>query len=194
MSIANNNQTDVVGDVLAVAFLHYPVMDFAFEGESEAAQARKLKIMFQCCANAARLFDGTIQTEDKDGALLWLPGPKAPLGLWRELRADVAPHVPDKEVLQYVTKQVNVKQMGLIWLVGVEHKSQGKGYCRILMERAMRTEMGTQGMTEFWLTTDTVVKAKIYERLGFHVMVERVIQSSGLTNWLMRKLEVPSSS
>ncbi|KAF0701640.1 Aste57867_7935 [Aphanomyces stellatus] len=205
MPSAYNNPTDVVGDVLAAAFLHYPVMDFAFQGESEAEQARKLQIMFRFCANAARLYGGSAFTEEKDGALLWLPGSKVPLGLWRELRAGVAAlpfqiglrqvcrlMAHDVDVMQNILDRANMKQMGLIWLVGVEPTSQGKGYCRILMERAM-TEMRTQGMTEFWLTTNTESNVKIYERLGFHVMDERVIKSSGLTDWVMRKLDVPEA-
>ncbi|KAF0718118.1 hypothetical protein As57867_001879, partial [Aphanomyces stellatus] len=84
--------------------------------------------MFRGCAEGARLFGGIVQTEDKDGALLWLPGPKAPLGLWRELQTSLVT-LPfqiglrqtwrlmshDEGVMQYILQHANIHQMGYIW-------------------------------------------------------------------------------
>ncbi|KAF0701639.1 Aste57867_7934 [Aphanomyces stellatus] len=198
MTISKTPETSIAADVLATAFLHYPPFDFAFEGENEEAQARKLRILFRCCVQAARLFGGIVQTEDKNGALLWLPGPKASLGLCDELRSGMGMlpfqlgfrqtwRLSQDGIMQYILQHANVERMGYIWLVGVDAKCQGKGYCRILMEQAM-DEMKSQGMTECWLSTDTETNVKRYERLGFDVVHMKLGQSSGHTAWIMRKL------
>ncbi|KAF0718120.1 Aste57867_1883 [Aphanomyces stellatus] len=201
MPSALNILTSKAANVLACAFMHYPLMDYVFQGESDAAQRRKLQILFCCCAKAALLYGGVAQTDDLDGVLLWLPGPNASLGFWRELQcgmlalpfqlgvAQTLRLSQDESILQYILQHANVNQMGLIWQVGVHPKSQGKGYLRILMDRAI-DDMKRQGMTEFWLMTDTPINVKRYERLGFAVVYSNPVQSSAYSFWVMRKLLV----
>ncbi|CAK4091507.1 unnamed protein product [Aphanomyces euteiches] len=43
-----------------------------------------------------------------------------------------------------------------------------------------------QGMDEIWLTTDKDVNVTIYKKLGFQVMTEKVISSSGVKSWTMK--------
>ncbi|KAH9095211.1 hypothetical protein LEN26_017904 [Aphanomyces euteiches] len=78
--------------------------------------------------------------------------------------------------------------MGWIWAVGVALEGQGKGYCRYLMEKAI-DDVRAQGMTEIWFTTDKDVNVTIYKKLGFQVMTEKVISSSGIKSWTMKSVK-----
>ncbi|CAK4610048.1 unnamed protein product, partial [Aphanomyces euteiches] len=90
----------------------------------------------------------------------------------------------DIESGQFTLKHAN-QSMGWIWAVGVAPEGQGKGYCRYLMEKAI-DDVRAQGMTEIWFTTYKDVNVTIYKKLGFQVMTEKVISSSGIKSWIVK--------
>ncbi|KAF0697049.1 Aste57867_12233 [Aphanomyces stellatus] len=187
-------------EVLAQAFLHYPSMDWAFEGESDAEQLRKLVITYDALLDAVQRYGGVVHASDGTGALLWLPGTHFPLGLWRELWTSIAAlpfrigfHATKRlsdhedESIDYIVTHGTKSTMGVIWNVGVAPAGRGKGHCRDMVRRAIDA-MRADGLREFWLATDAAVNVAIYEKLGFEVVHKRVVRCSGIQSWVMRQV------
>jgi GNAT superfamily N-acetyltransferase len=187
------------GAILAEAFLHYPLMLHAFEGCSEEERAKKILQMHTHCAKASKLYGGLIITPDEQGAIAWLNGKNFPLGLLREIKGGMAilslklgvkstlrlmnhDAVPES----WMKKNASMK-MGYIWNIGVSENARGKGYSRKLIDQAIE-QMREQGMDEFWLKTEDEKNVAIYRKLGFEVMFETVVKSSGLKSWAMKKM------
>jgi ribosomal protein S18 acetylase RimI-like enzyme len=78
------------------------------------------------------------------------------------------------------------KKIGYIWILGVADSQRGKGYCRILIDKAIE-EMKAQGLDEFWLKTEDPKNVLFYQKLGFKVMHETLVECSGLKSWVMKK-------
>jgi ribosomal protein S18 acetylase RimI-like enzyme len=186
------------GKILADAFLHYPLMQYAFEGRSEEERAKALHQMYSCCVPAAALYGGVILSEGKQGALIWLNGKNFPLGLLREIKSSmwtIPFHLGAKTTLRlmnhdavsegWIAKNAGEK-FGYIWCVGVNANSRGKGYSKKIIDQAI-TDMRAQGMNEFWLKTEDPKNVTIYQKLGFELVYETVVKSSGLKSWVMRR-------
>ncbi len=192
------HQYQQAGKILADAFLHYPLMQYAFEGRTETVRARALYHLYKHCSKAASIYGGVILTPDQQGALIWLPGKHFPLGLMREIKSGMWA-IPftlgakatlrlmnhDGELDKWIAKHA-AQNYGYVWCVGVNDSARGKGYSRQLIEQAI-TEMRAQGMTEFWLKTEDPKNVTIYQKLGFELVYETVVKSSGVKGWVMRK-------
>ncbi|CAK4081513.1 unnamed protein product [Aphanomyces euteiches] len=189
---------DAIARTLAQAFLHYPCMKYAFDGMTEAERLEKLTILERTVAVAALNFGGIVETKDGNGALLWLAGKNFPLSLEQSEQSGITelPALLGMTVIQrfashtregnnYVVQHAG-KTMGWIWVLGVAPESQGKGHGRYLVEKAV-ADMRAQGMTEFWLVTESEVNVIIYKKLGFQVMHEHVLFSSGIRKWTMKR-------
>ncbi|KAG9403367.1 hypothetical protein AC1031_006013 [Aphanomyces cochlioides] len=190
--------------VLAEAFLHYPSMDYSFEGESEESQLAKLVIVYKGLVEATRLYGKIVTSPDGTGALLWLPGKVFPLGLLREIRTSLV-SLPfrigfrptwrltshEDASVDYIVEHGG-PHIGVIWNVGVTPAGQRRGNCRFMIETAIN-QMKAAGLTEVWLSTDTETNLIVYTQLGFQVMTHRVISCSGLRNWVLSK-SIASSS
>lgn len=186
------------GKILADAFLHYPLMQYAFERKPEEVRAKGLNHLYTHCTNAASFYGGVILTADKQGALIWLPGKHFPLGLMREIKSGMwtIPFVlgvkptlrlmnHDAEPEGWIKKNAG-KNYGYIWCVGLNASSRGKGYSRKLIDQAI-SQMRAQGMNEFWLKTEDPKNVIIYQKLGFELVCDIVVKSSGLKSWVMRR-------
>ncbi len=186
------------GGILGDAFLNYPLMQYAFDGRTEEARATALRNLHTHCAKAAAMYGGIILSEDKRGALIWLNGKNFPLGLMREIKSGmwVIPFkLGPKATLRlmnhdavpegWIAKNAN-ENYGYIWCVGVNANSRGKGYSRKLIDQAI-TDMRAQGMNEFWLKTEDPKNVTIYQKLGFELVYETVVKSSGVRGWVMRR-------
>ncbi|CAK4197676.1 unnamed protein product [Aphanomyces euteiches] len=142
-------------------------------------------------------YGGVVEAEDGNGTVYWLPRNQYPLGLWKELKSGMITlpfqvgfrplsrivrhyHESEKYTLEHASANA-----GWICVVGVAPEGQGKGHCRRMMETAIDA-MRAQGMDEIWLTTDKDVNVTIYKKLGFQVMTEKVISSSGVKSWTMK--------
>lgn len=186
------------GKILADAFLHYPFMLYAFEGNTEEQRASAILAMHTHCAKAAELYGAIIVTPDGQGALTWLNGKNFPLGLLRETKSGMA-LLPLKLGVKSTLRLMNHDavpegwirknagdKMGYIWNVGVSESARGKGYSRLLIEQAI-TEMKQHGMSEFWLKTEDPVNVAIYKKLGFELVYETIVRSSSLKSWVFRR-------
>lgn len=186
------------GAILADAFLHYPLMQYAFEGRTETERKKGLLALYTHCARAATIYGGLLLGPLQQGALIWLPGKHFPLGLMREVQSGMAA-IPFKLGIKPTLRLMNHdavpegwiaknagENYGYIWVVGVSATERGKGYSRQLIEQAM-TNMRAQGLHEFWLKTEDPKNVTIYQKLGFELVYETVVKSSGLKSWVMRR-------
>jgi len=185
------------GAVLADAFLHYPLMLHAFEGKREYDRSIALHHLYTHCAKAASQFGGVMLSADQQAALIWLPASCFPLGLWREIKSGMVA-LPFKlgvaSTLRlmrhdavsegWIAKHAGPK-MGYIWCVGVVADARGKGLSRQIIEQCI-VAMRAQGLNEFWLKTEDAKNVLIYEKLGFELVYETLVKSSGITSWVMR--------
>lgn len=189
---------NVASSLLADAFLHYPLMLHAFQGLTEQERHLKLLKLYNRCSQACHQYGGSLITPQSEGALIWLPGTAFPLGLMRELKSGMG-FLPFELGLRSTLRLVQHdsvpegwirdhagKQMGYIWCVGVSEAHRGKGISRILIDESI-LQMQQQGINEFWLKTDDPKNVPIYKALGFEVMYETVVPSSGLQTWCFRK-------
>lgn len=186
------------GIILAKAFHNYPLMLHAFKGNTEAQRAKGLQQLYTRCTSAAAMYGSIILTPDKQGAIICLPGNSFPLGLWREVRSGMG-LIPLKLGIKTTLRLINhdavgegwIKKnagskMGYIWCVGVLDTARGKGYSRLLIGQSI-AHMKQQGLNEFWLKTEDPKNVTIYQKLGFDLIQELNVPSSGLKSWVMKK-------
>lgn len=186
------------GAILADAFLHYPLMQYAFEGCAEARRSKGLHHLYTSCAKGAAMYGGVIITPGNSGALIWLPGKHFPMGLIREIKSGMATipfNLGPKATLRLINhdsvpegwiRQQAGEKMGYIWCLGVNAAERGKGISRQLIEQSI-ADMRAQGMTEFWLKTEDPKNVAIYTKLGFELIHDTVVKSSGIRSWVMRR-------
>lgn len=184
------------GEILADAFLHYPLMLHAFEGRTEESRYCGLRQLYTRCASAASLYGGVVINDTNDGALIWLPGESFPLGLSREIRAGmglipftVGPRATLRLLRHDAVSEGWVREhagekMGYIWCVGVAASQRGKGLSRILIDRAVE-QMRAQGMDAIWLKTEDPKNVEIYRKQGFELANHIVVPNSGIPSWAM---------
>lgn len=187
-----------IGSIFASAFQHYPLMKYAFEGCTEQQKAKGLLALYTLCTKAAQMYGGVLTSNDKHAALIWLPSKHYQLGIWREIlsgmwqipfklgpKATLRLMNHDAEPEGWIRKHASDK-MGYIWVVGVLADARGKGHSRSLIEQAI-SDMKQQGLTEYWLKTEDPKNVQIYQKLGFEVIKEMTVKSSGLKSWVMRR-------
>jgi len=191
------NQT--AARVIANAFLHYPLMLYAFEGRTEGQRARLLDKLYSRCVAAADMYGGVLVTPDKQGAVIWLTGKNFTLTLPKEIRSGMWT-IPfqlgakatlrlmnhDAESEGWIKKHAG-PNMGYIWCIGVSPEARGKGYSRLLIDQSME-QMRQLGLTECWLKTEDPKNVTIYQKLGFTLVNEMTVKSSGIQSWAMRKM------
>lgn len=185
--------------IISTAFKQYPLMLYAFKELSDERRAIMLQRLYGKCVSGAAMYGGVIVTPDEQGAVLWLPGKNFTLGLVKEIRSGMA-SIPfqigvrstlrlmnhDGESEGWITKHAG-HRMGYIWVVGVLPEARGKGYSRLLINQCIEL-MREQGLTECWLKTEDRKNVTIYQKLGFTLVNEMVVKSSGIQSWAMRKM------
>ncbi len=193
------NKTKLAGEILADAFLHYPLMKYAFEGQNEIARSKNLLHLYSNCANACAKYGKVITTENNKGALIWLPGSNFPLGLYREIKSGMAT-IPLKIGVKSTLRLMNhdsvpeswIKKnaggkMGYIWCLGIVENERGKGLSRHLVEESI-AQMKAEGINEYWLKTEDPKNVIIYQKFGFEIMHKTIVKSSGIKSWVFRKI------
>ncbi len=192
------NKYQLSGTILGDAFLHYSLHLYAFKNKLEEERRKGIKLLYTHCSKAASKYGGVVFTEDQKGALIWLSAEYFPLSILGGIKSGMA-ILPFKigadTMIRYmkhdavsegwISKHAG-KKMGYIWVLGVTDSHRGKGYSRILIENAIE-EMKAKGLDEFWLKTEDPKNVLIYQKLGFKVMHETLVKSSGLTSWIMKK-------
>jgi ribosomal protein S18 acetylase RimI-like enzyme len=184
--------------ILANAFLHYPLMLYAFEGCSESQRLKLLHHLYYHCVRASAMYGGVITNQDGSGALIWLSGESFPMGLWHEVKAGMWAlpfRLGLKATLRLVghdstpenwIKNYGDNKIGYIWCVGVNANARGQGLSRKLVEEGI-SEMKQLGMETFWLKTEDPKNVAIYQKLGFEVVNEMIVKGSGLKSWMMKR-------
>jgi len=191
-------QITSAGTILAEAFLHYPLMLYAFSEQTEEQRSRSLLHLYSGCANACSKFGGVHVSDNQKAAIVWLSGKNFPLGLFREIQSGMI-SLPFKLGVKSLLRLVNHdavsegwirknagEKMGYIWCVGVAASERGKGYSRLMIEHSI-TAMKAQGLNEFWLKTEDPKNVAIYLKLGFDLVHEITAKSSGIKTWIFRK-------
>ncbi|MCW3124935.1 MAG: family acetyltransferase [Bacteroidetes bacterium] len=184
--------------IIAEAFLHYPLMEYAFKGHTESQRLILLHRLFAKCVSAADIYGGVILTDDKLGAVIWLPGKSSQLNLIHEVRSGMA-LIPFQVGIKPTLRLMNhdakaegwvrknaAESMGYIWNIGALPEARGKGYSRLLVDQSL-DQMHNLGLTECWLKTEDPKNVTIYQKLGFTLMNEMVVKSSGITSWALKK-------
>ena len=192
-------EKQIASRILADAFLHYPLMKYAFEGHTEKERAALILKLHSACVSAAHIYGSLITTPDKLGAVIWLPGKNFTLTLSQEIRSGMwtLPFLlgqkaimrlinHDSESEGWIKKHAG-RNMGYIWCIGVSVQARGRGYSRVLIDQCI-DQMRQQGLKECWLKTEDPKNVSIYEKLDFAVMNEMVVKSSGIKSWAMRKM------
>jgi ribosomal protein S18 acetylase RimI-like enzyme len=195
----DKQQRAIASGIITRSFLHYPLMTYAFSGKTEQQRGQLLYKLYTKCVSAASIYGGLLVTPDKLGALIWLPGKNFTLSLPKEISAGMA-LIPLQIGIQSTLRLTNhdgesegwIKKhaapaMGYVWCVGVLPEAQGRGYSRLLIDQSMR-QMHQQGLTECWLKTEDPKNVIIYQKLGFTLMNEMVVKSSGMKSWALRKM------
>ena len=189
----------IASRVLADAFLHYPLMKFAFEGYTDEECAALLLKLYTGCVSAANIYGGVHITSGSDGAVIWLPGRYFPVTLTMEIRSGMwtlPVQLGQRATLRLMNheresegwiKKKSIREMGYIWCVGVALQTRGRGYSRILIDECM-DQMRMLGLKECWLKTEDPKNVAIYEKQGFAVINHMVVKSSGIDSWAMRKI------
>ena len=189
----------IASRVLADAFLHYPLMKYAFEGHTDEEHAALLLKLYTGCVSAANIYGGVHTTPDNLGAVIWLPGKSFPLTLTMEIRSGMwtlPVQLGQKVTLRLMNheresegwvKKKSIRDMGYIWCVGVALQARGRGYSRVLIDESI-DHMRQLGLSECWLKTEDPKNVAIYEKLGFTLMNHMVVKSSGIDSWAMRKM------
>lgn len=187
----------VAAKILADAFKHYPLMLYAFEGKTEQARSQCLMHLYSACAHACTKFGGLAVNEPQTAAIVWLAGKNFPLGLLRELQSgmiSVPLNLGVKPTLRLVNHDAVSEQwirknagerMGYIWCLGVLEAQRGKGLSRIMIEKSI-AQMKAQGLNEFWLKTEDPKNVAIYRKLGFEMVHQTVVKSSGIQTWIFK--------
>lgn len=187
-----------IGQVFASAFHHYPLMQYAFQGCTDQQKAKGLLALYTHCTKAAQMYGGVLTSDDKQAALIWLPSKHYQLGLWREITSgmwQIPFKLGPKATLRLMNHDAEPEgwiranssaNMGYIWVVGVLDEARGKGHSRKLIEQAI-ADMKQQGLNEFWLKTEDPKNVQIYQKLGFEVVQEMTVKSSGLKSWVMKR-------
>jgi|LakMenEpi03Aug12_release.lakeMendotaPanAssembly.Ray.scaffolds.fasta_scaffold411944_2 ribosomal protein S18 acetylase RimI-like enzyme len=192
------NHIQTAGEILADAFLHYPLITYAFEGKSDEARKRNLLHLYTNCTKACSEYGGIELLDNSKGALIWLSGENFPLGLWKEIQSGMAAipfNIGPKAMLRLMNhdavpetwiKKNAGEKFGYIWCLGVLADERSKGWSRMLVEQSI-TEMKKRGINQFWLKTEDPKNVLIYNKMGFVVMYETEVKSSGIRSWVMKK-------
>ena len=189
----------VAARVIADAFLHYPLMTYAFEGRTEQERALLLHKLYKKCVSAAQIYGGVITREDELGAAIWLPGEHFMLSTVKEILSGMAliPFAIGPKATLRLMNHESVSEgwikknarpdMGYIWNVGVSAEARRRGFCAVLIDQCI-DQMRLMDIKECWLKTEDPINVTIYQKLGFTVMNHMVVKSSGVDSWAMRKM------
>src|SRR5665213_3002882 len=125
------SKNQIASRVIAGAFLHYPLMTYAFGGRTEQVRAQLIFKLHSRCVAAADMYGGVITTPDNLAAVIWLRGENFTLTLAKEIRSGMAV-IPfqlgpkatlrlmnhDGESEGWIKKNAG-PDMGYIWCIGV---------------------------------------------------------------------------
>ncbi len=134
-------------------------------------------------------------TEAVEGVAIWLPSRRARMTWWRVIRCGglsllryldvdtIRRYFIDDTQVQVARRRYAPFPHWYLAVLGVEPSLQGRGYARILLT-TMLERLDAGGMPAY-LETHTARNVAMYERYGFHVVVEDVLRHTQLRYWGM---------
>jgi len=181
-------------EVLAAAFQNYPLLHYYYPDE---LTKKRIAHYFLSLAVSSGIRYGEVYatSHNLEGVAVWIPSDKYPMTFWRLLRS-----VPLSVIfglgryggnkMRYLSGHIDAVHQRLApfkhWFlqtVGVEPRSQGKGYASKLL-RPMLTRIAEEGLPCYLETLDEH-NVPLYEHLGFKVVDKATVPKTSLTNWAM---------
>ena len=180
--------------VLTGAFQNYPLLNYYYPDE---LTKKRIAHYFLSLAVFSGIRYGEIYatSHNLEGVAVWIPSDKYPMTFWRMLRS-----VPLSVIfglgryggnkMRHLSGHIDAVHQRLApfkhWFlqaVGVEPRSQGKGYASKLI-RPMLTRIDEEGLPCYLETLDEH-NVPLYEHLGFKVVDKATVPQTSLTNWAM---------
>lgn len=191
------DEVGAAGAMLARAFDGDPI--WAALWPEREHRARSLTAMFTALVVATTSARGHVATTPRiDGAALWLP-PGRDVGAWATIRSRFAlpravlrlPSSERRDLLRLLS-QFEKRRHVLVpephWYlqsIGVDPGSQGDGVGSNLLRDGL--ERADAHGSPTYLETETEANVGFYERRGFVVLEQHVLDALGLPIWLMQR-------
>lgn len=193
IDITNGRRDEAVG-VLAAAFAGDPLMQYLYTGEEPGYRGRLRAVFAYQCAVFLRegwpLLGAVART--RLAGVLALKPPEPPrhtdaMAAQYEALIDRLGEDDAERMAQYSqipNGRFPDESMFYVSLIGVRPGSQGRGYARLLLERAHALAAAHPAAAGVGLDTENPENVEIYRRLGYNV-VGRAQVDTGITVWCM---------
>ncbi len=192
--------TDCAARMLARAFVHDPLMLFAYGDGSEERSTEGGYYYFQFplkyCLHYGEVY---APTSDLEGAAAWMPSDKWPITFWKMIRVTsiwlmmkvvckfgigiMNRMMPVGRHLDETHKRLAPFDHLYLQTLGVDPEHQGKGYASRLL-KPMFARLDEEG-TPCYLETFTEKDVQIYTHFGFEMLEESVVPDTDITSWAM---------
>ena len=180
--------------VLTEAFQNYPLLNYYYPDE---LTKKRIAHYYLSSAVFSGIRYGEIYatSHNLEGVAIWIPSDKYPVTFWRLLRSvplsvifGLGRYGGNKmrhlgEHIDAVHQRLAPFKHWFLQTVGVEPRSQGKGYASKLI-RPMLTRIDEEGLPCYLETLDEH-NVPLYEHLGFKVVDKATVLKTSLTYWAM---------
>ena len=184
---ADHTDIDAIANTIADAFRDDKIMNWIFGGAPalEAATRLFLRDVYMPYGHVTHVGDGA-------GAAMWMPpGGRSSLSLMSILK--FAPIVALNAGPQHILRGLAVSRRldrlkpeaphHYLFMVGVAHDAQGKGYGGLLIREGL--QRADAEVTPVYLETSTEKNIGIYSGMGFKVVHETIPAEGAPTVWTM---------
>ena len=180
--------------VLTEAFQNYPLLNYCYPDELTKKRIAHY-ILSIAVFSGIRYGEIYATSHNLEGVAIWIPSDKYPVTFWRLLRSVPLPVIfglgrYGGNKMRHLSRHIDAVHQRLApfkhWFlltVGVEPRSQGKGYASKLI-RPMLARIDEEGLPCYLETLDEH-NAQLYEHLGFKVVDKATVPKTSLTNWAM---------
>lgn len=184
--------------VLARAFMNDPIWTTFMPDKDQRAEV--LPLMFESLLYISLKY-GTAQspTEPREGIAIWYPSKNTDANFFQVIFSGI-PFSCIKamnkhgKVMKKMQKEMKIlsrdrkkhmQKRDHLYLacIGVDPQLQGKGHGGTLLQELFRESV--EKNVPVYLETETEENVKMYSHLGFKVVVERILEGSGIHLWQM---------
>ena len=180
--------------VLTEAFQNYPLLNYYYPDDLTKKRIAHYYISLEVFSGI-RYGEIYATSHNLEGVAIWIPSDKYPVTFWRLLRSvplsvifGLGRYGGNKmrhlgEHIDAVHQRLAPFKHWFLQTVGIEPRSQGKGYASKLI-RPMLTRIDEEGLPCYLETLDEH-NVPLYEHLGFKVVDKATVPKTSLTNWAM---------
>jgi ribosomal protein S18 acetylase RimI-like enzyme len=179
-------------EVLAKAFVDYPINKFAFPNIEERKEKSRYMHQFvlSCCIQYGEAYS---TSEKLEGIAAWLPPGNAIVSMWELIRSgaltplskfgikSVRKMIMFNRYLEQMHKRIAPYPHWYLWNIGVDPQFQGKGYASKLL-LPMFARIDKEG-APCYLETQRETNLALYQHYGFKVVEQFVAPKTEFTNW-----------